>query len=101
MTNDLTNISRLPGAHLVQRIQLFCDLYPTQKNQQHLAIPEKQHFSKIGGGVKDQNRYSPFLTLSLFLSRKTSNVTQAFHPIGEVEVTVDFATAKIYYRSSA
>ena len=30
------------------------------------------------GDVKDQNRYSPFLTLSLFLSRKTSTVTQVF-----------------------
>ncbi len=28
--------------------------------------------------VKDQNRDSPFLTLSLFLSRKTSNASQAF-----------------------
>jgi hypothetical protein len=44
MTNDLTNISRLPGAHSVQPIQLFCDLYPTQKNQQHLAIPEATLF---------------------------------------------------------
>ena len=27
--------------------------------------------------VKDQNRHTPFLTLGLFLSRKTSTVTQA------------------------
>ena len=47
-----------------------------QQNQQHLV--DSNTFPRLGGGVKDQNRYSPFLTLSLFLSRKTSTVTQAF-----------------------
>ena len=48
----------------------------------------QQHFSKIRGGVKDQNRYSPFSPLSLFLSTKTFAVTRYFSLKRKTQVTV-------------
>ena len=40
-------------------------MYPNA-HKQHLV--DNNTFPRLGGGVKDQNRYSPFSPLSLFLS---------------------------------
>jgi hypothetical protein len=45
---------------------------------------DKDHVDRPGKkNVKDQNRYSPFLTLSLFLSRKTPTSLKLFSLLGK------------------